>query len=94
MSKKQKCVTRIVIQRNLNGKECCSLLAVIMKHQVMQLLVEVEWTNMISKYSLQRKSTEIISGMPCFCVSKQLTAVIALTIFSHCLSFVGYDLCR
>jgi hypothetical protein len=46
-----------------------------MKYQVMQFLVEVEWANMISKYSLQRKSTKTISGMPCFWVSKQLQSL-------------------
>ena len=90
----RKCVTRIVIQVNLSGKERCSLQAVIMKYQVTQFLVEVEWTNVISKYNLQKKSTKTISGMPCFCVSKQLTTVIALTIFIHCLSFLGYDVGR
>jgi hypothetical protein len=87
---KQKCATRVVIQGNLNGKKRCYLLAVIMKYQVMLLLKKVEWANMISKCSLQRKSTKIIWGRPCFFVSRELTA---LTIFSHCL-FVGHDLRR
>jgi len=46
-----------------------------MKYQVMQFLVEVEWANMFSKYNLQRKSTKTISGMSCFCVSKQLQSL-------------------
>ena len=176
--KKQKCVTRIVIRGNLNGKERCSLQAVVMKYPIMQFLVEVEWANMIFNYSLQRsiffywrcgptrarassllrlldhiqRRTTVgrtpldewsarrrdlyltthnrqtsrplwnsnpqsqqargrrptpyttrpvgpaqrkytkISGEPSSYVSIQLTTVIALTIFSHCLSFVGYDL--